>query len=104
MIRSICENLIENEDDDPVRQASHVKAISTSGKASWHFMLEDEDTLGYYTLELKAGSIIEPNRYLRLLSEGYHRERFANLSKVVLLEVPLGRYLRMIIRGLDAED
>lgn len=99
VVRRACERAIA-EQDDPCRQASHTRVVSATGEVSWHFMLEAEDTTGYFALDLSSYRPWGPNRFLQVLTEGYHRDRFVNLSTVAVIEVPRGRYLRL----LDEDD
>jgi transcriptional regulator with XRE-family HTH domain len=75
-----------------------VRILMSDGETSWHPLLETADTLGYYVLEMEAGSGIRGNRFIPVRSEGYYRERFVNLSNVALIEVPTNRYLRLAAR------
>ncbi len=105
MIRGRCEALIDkdetladscNETRGPVREALYTRAVGMDGKVSWHFMLGAEDTEGYFGLEMSATGSFLANRFLPVLTEGYHRVRFVNLSRTALLEVPAQRYSRLI--------
>jgi transcriptional regulator with XRE-family HTH domain len=81
--------------ENAIRQATYARVVSRDGEESWHYMLEPDDTLGYWTLELEATTHIPRNRFIRVESEGYYRDRFINLSQVSLLEVPANLYLRL---------
>lgn len=93
IVRSACERELE-ANKEATHEATHARIISSRGKVSWHFLLEDEDTLGYFTLGL-APDLSERNRFLCTTTEGPHRARFVNLSHVAVIEVPKGRYERI---------
>jgi transcriptional regulator with XRE-family HTH domain len=81
--------------ENAIRQATYARIVSRESEESWHYMLESDDALGYWTLELEATTHIPPNRFIRVESEGFYRDRFVNLSQVALLEVPANLYLRL---------
>lgn len=87
--------------DLAVKAAQYTRVVMSSGSENWHFFLGEEDTVGYYVLEMESASI-EPDRLLRVRNEGYYVGRYVNLSKVALIEVPLSRYLDAL--NESAED
>lgn len=94
---------LSEHDLPPIKEAVYSRVLERDGRASWHFMLEDEDTLGYFYMELVAGTPVKKNRFLPVASEGYHKIRFVNLSHVAVIEVPLHRYGRLMEESLEAE-
>jgi len=83
--------------DDAVHQVSHVRLVSGCGQEQWHFVLDGDATLGFYTLELESYGPMAPNRFLLITSEDTEHERFVNLSHLSLIEMPMNRYLRVNI-------
>ncbi|ANO51888.1 helix-turn-helix transcriptional regulator [Woeseia oceani] len=86
-------------EENAVRQTTHAHVLSRDGEESWHFLLEPDDALGFWTLELEAMTHIPRNRFIRVEQEGYYRDCFINLSQVALIEIPANRYLRL--NGMD---
>lgn len=104
VIKLRCQEMTQVENEEAVlRPMQYARIVAGDGNVTWHFMLEEEDSLGYYVLELEARSGIRPNRFIRAASEGYHRARFVNLSRVALIEVPANRYFRLLSEG-NAHD
>jgi transcriptional regulator with XRE-family HTH domain len=105
VLKQRCEELTKEDDGEALLQAmQYTRIVMGNGEVTWHFMLEEGDSLGYFVLELEAGSGIRPNRFLHAVTEGYHRARYINLSRAALIEVPANRYFRLLAEGAARES
>lgn len=92
-----CDLLVEAHGyDQAIQRARNVRILAATGGESWHHLVNEADTAGIFELELEATSGIARNRFMRTSIEGYHVEKFVNLSQTALVEVPANQYLRLI--------
>lgn len=96
-VRAGCEAVIERDGEDlALRRVGHVRAVTLAGDVCWHNLASPADTEAYFGMHLEASTGIKPNRMIRTESEGYHRDRYVNLSQIALLEIPMNRYHKLV--------
>jgi hypothetical protein len=96
-IRWRCERIFEEADPDAVIQAvTHTRMVMGDGSIVWQPLIEEEDTLAYFLVDLEGASGLARNRLVRVVDEGYFRARYVNLSNVAVIEVPANRYFRLL--------
>lgn len=96
-LRAACEGVMERLGQEmAIQSATQVRVVMMSGQVGWHALLSPEDTIDYFALHLEAFDGIRPQRMIRVESEGYHRERYINLSQAALLEIPTNRYHKLV--------
>jgi len=99
VLRARCEAILQAPDaKDQLFALENTRFVMRTGEVEWFPLLEAADTLGYYLIEMQAGSGIASNRFIQVHSEGQYRSRFVNLSHVALIEVPTNRYLKLAAR------
>lgn len=89
-----CEELLD-ADEDAITRSRHLRILSETGGESWSDMVDPGDIDGVFELDLVADLELPPNRFMRTSVEGYYVERFVNLSKTALIEVPANKYLKL---------
>jgi transcriptional regulator with XRE-family HTH domain len=105
VLRAQCTELMQLKGREAVLQeVLHARIVMGTGDVTWHALIEEDDSTGFYLLELEAQNGIPCNRFLRVATEGYHRARYVNLSAVALVEVPANRYLRLLAEGNARES
>jgi transcriptional regulator with XRE-family HTH domain len=96
-IRWRCERVFEERDPDEVIEAvTHTRMVMGDGSVIWQPLVEEEDTLAYFLVDLEGASGLARNRLVRVVDEGYFRARYVNLSNVAVIEVPANRYFRLL--------
>jgi transcriptional regulator with XRE-family HTH domain len=94
-LRSQCASVVRTMGADEARRSmTHARIVFLNAEEGWHAMLEEEDTLGYFSLESQPFNVA-PNSFIEVESEGYYRSRYVCLSQVALIEVPAELYARL---------
>lgn len=79
--------------EDAIRASNSTLAINPRGQESFYDMIELDDTVGPFDLELACEEKMPRNGLVRLMSEGYYVAKYVNLRKTALIEVPIEAYL-----------
>lgn len=91
-----CKNLVSRmEDEEAVsRLVSEVRITYDDGTDDW-CLLSDETATTWFELGMALPSV-DQNSFVKIDEEGREVAAFANLARVVMIEVPTDLYLRLI--------
>jgi len=96
ILQGAVDRLIEahTSQEGAIRAANSTLAINSRGRKSLYDMIELDDTVGPFDLEMACEEMMPRNGLVRLMSEGYYVAKYVNLRNIALLEIPLEAYLR----------